>query len=74
MNIDDKAKLDHILVQANIFIPESPPEPLGAVRLAQFMLYVQRASPPHIQHNLRKSDGSQWLWWGFWYEYAGEVP
>ena len=48
MNVDDKAKVDHILVPADIFVPDSSPELLEAVRvgLSQFTLYVQMESMP----------------------------
>ena len=46
MNVDDEDEVDHILAQANKFVPDSAPELLGAVRagLPQFMLYAQRGS------------------------------
>ena len=42
MNIDDKVKVDRILAQADILVPDSSPELLGAVGLSQYTLYAQR--------------------------------
>ena len=50
MNVDDEAKVDCILAQADILadilVPDSSPELLGAVRLPQFMLYAYRRFHP----------------------------
>ena len=41
MNVNNEAEVDCILVQADILVPESSPELLGAVGLPQFTLYAQ---------------------------------
>ena len=46
MNIDDKAEVDRILAQADILVPDSSPELLGAVGLPQFTLYAYRRFHP----------------------------
>ena len=44
MNVGDEAEVDRILAQADIFVPDSSPVLLGAVRaeLPQFTLYALR--------------------------------
>ena len=39
-NVDNEAEVDRILVQADILVPDSPPELLGAVGLSHFVLYM----------------------------------
>ena len=46
MNVDNKAEMDHTLVQADIHVPDSPPELLGAVGFSQYMLHARRGWHP----------------------------
>ena len=42
MNVNDEAEVDCILAQADILVPDSLPNLLGAVGLSQCTLYMQR--------------------------------
>ena len=42
MNVDKEVEVDRILVQADILIPDSSPELLGAVGLPQYIRYMRR--------------------------------
>ena len=57
MNVDDKAKVDRILAQDDIIIPDSSPKLLGAVGLPQFMLYAQRGACREGSNRRVRSEG-----------------
>ena len=42
MNVDSETEVNCILPQADILVPDSSPELLGAVGLPQYTLYVQK--------------------------------
>ena len=46
MNVDDEVEVDQALLQADILVPDSLPQLLGAVGLPQYTLYVQRRIAP----------------------------
>ena len=64
MNVDNKAKVDHILLQvgAGIHVPDSSPELLKAVGLPQFTLYVQMGL--HLERGAMDKCGSTWTFPG----------
>ena len=57
MNVDNKAKVHCILVQADKLVQDSSPELLGAVGLPQFTLYAQRGF--HLKRGAMAECGSK---------------